>query len=144
MPNLHPFVVHFPIALLMLGLIAELWASLRKDGRAESAGLWLQVGGTIGVMASVATGILAGQGEEIANGARSVFDTHQQGAFISAAVFAGLLLWRAGGKVSPGSSQRVLFLLLYAAGVAAVVFTGLFGGRLVFEFGIGVATGLPK
>jgi len=138
MPNLHPLFVHFPIALLTVGLIAEVWAFARREDQSGKLGWWLQAAGTLGLLIAVGTGILAGQSEAVPPGGEGIFATHQQGAFISAAVFASLALWRVGARGNIAGTRRKLFLLLYAAGVGAVLFTGWYGGRLVFEFGVGV------
>jgi len=99
--------------------------------------LWI-VTGTIGLLIAVVTGILAGQSEVIPEAAREVFDVHQQAAFISAATFSALALWRLGARGIIAGKRRILFLSLYAAGVGTILFTGWYGGRLVFEYGVGV------
>jgi len=138
MPNIHPFFVHFPIALLTLGLVTEIWAFARKNDTSWKVGGWIQAAGTVGLLTAVGTGIFAGQSEVIPAGATTVFDTHQQGAFISAAIFATLGLWRAGARGQIAGRKRAMFLLLYAAGVGVVLLTGWYGGRMVFEYGVGV------
>ncbi len=138
MPNIHPFFVHFPIALLTIGLIAELWALARREGHAGKLGWWLQAAGTLGLLIAAGTGLLAGQSEVIPDAARGTLDAHQQGAFVSAAVFAALALWRVGARGSITGNRRVMFVLLYTVGLGAVLVTGWYGGRLVFEFGVGV------
>lgn len=57
---------------------------------------------------------------------------------MSAAVFAALALWRVGAPGSITGNRRVMFVLLYTVGLGAVLVTGWYGGRLVFEFGVGV------
>jgi len=138
MPNIHPIFVHFPFALLTLGLITDSWASMRGSDQIWKCGWWLQATGTIGLLIAVVTGILAGQSEVIPEAAREVFDVHQQAAFISAATFSALALWRLGARGIIAGKRRILFLSLYAAGVGTILFTGWYGGRLVFEYGVGV------
>ena len=138
MPNIHPFLVHFPIALLTAGLIAEFWALARRDGLEEKLGWWLQAAGTFGLLIAAASGLWAGQSVVIPEAARGTFDTHQEGAFVSSAVFAALALWRVGARGRLTGRGRVTFLLLYTAGLGAVLVTGWYGGKLVFEFGVGV------
>lgn len=140
MPNLHPFFVHFPIALLTVGFFAELWTLARREAHAGRLGWWLQVTGTLGLLVAAGTGLLAGQSEVIPDPARGAFDIHQQGAFVSAAIFTALSLWRAGARGSVAGNRRTVFLLLYAVGLGAVLVTGWYGGKLVFEFGVGVGT----
>lgn len=145
MPNIHPVVVHFPIALLTVGLIAEIAGFISREGDRDSKlGLWLQASGTLGLLLAVGTGIFAGQSAGIQEGAEGVFDVHQQGAFVSAALFALLALWRVGCRGRIPEGRRLPFLLTYAAGVAILLITGWYGGKLVFEYGVGVVGGAGR
>jgi uncharacterized membrane protein len=138
MPNLHPFFVHFPIALLTLGLISDAWATARKDDSLWKFGWLLQAAGTLGLLIAAGTGILAGQTQVIPEVARGIFDFHQQGAFIGASVCSALAIWRFGARGTMTGTRRVQFLILYAAGVGTVLLTSWYGGELVFRFGVGV------
>lgn len=139
MPNFHPFFVHFPIALLASGLCLDAWATVRSDSRSWVCGGWLQAAGSAGLVAALATGILAAQSVGIPEGATGTLELHQQTAFISAVVFSALSFWRLGARGVIEGTRRVWFLLLYAAGVAGILFTGWLGGDLVFRYAVGVA-----
>lgn len=138
MPNVHPLLVHFPIALLLLSLILEVIALIRTNPGISRAAWWNQIGGTIGLALSVASGLLAEGSVHIAQDARELFERHEQLAFVTAAVFALLLFWRiaARGKVPP--KAPVLYVFLFLLGTVCMLTGALYGGEMVFRFGVGV------
>ena len=141
MPNFHPFLVHFPVALLTLSLLMEIAAVLRRAEELSRVGWWCQLWGTLGLAAGVATGLLAEKSIHVAPIVRPFIDRHKEFAFISMALFAALLLWRAGarGKLPPGYAG--LFILLYAGGILVLWAGAWYGGEMVYRFGLGVTTG---
>jgi uncharacterized membrane protein len=138
MPNIHPFLTHFPIALLTLSFVCESAAILLKRDELSRVGWWTQLAGTIGLTAAAGSGILAGRSVAIVPAGKPYFETHQELAFAAATAFAILLFWRiaSGTKRPPG--RDILFLLLFTAGVLAVWGGAWYGGELVYRFGAGV------
>ena len=55
-PNLHPMMVHFPIAFWIAATGAWCLALLRKDDDAWRFGLWLHVLGALGGVVAAACG----------------------------------------------------------------------------------------
>jgi len=139
MPDPHPFLVHFPVGLLVAGLLFDLTGTLLAHRELTRAGWWVQLCGTITLAAAIATGVLAGQRASLPSGASPVFEFHQQMAFLVAALFAGLLFWRMSTRTELPERSRVMFFLLYGGGVLALLIAAWAGGRLVYEYGVGVA-----
>jgi len=137
MPDPHPFMVHFPVGLLVTGLLFDLTGTALSHRELTRAGWWVQLSGTIMLAAAITTGMLAAQRSPPPQGATSVLDFHQQMAFFVTALFAGLLFWRIGNKTDLPERSRILYLLLYSGGVIALLIVAWAGGRLVFEFGVG-------
>jgi uncharacterized membrane protein len=138
MPNIHPFLTHFPIALLTLSIVCESAARLLKRDELSRVGWWTQLAGTIGLAAAAGSGILAGKSVAIVPAGKPCFETHQELAFAAATAFAILLFWRiaSGTKRPPG--RDILFFLLFTAGVLAIWGGAWYGGELVYRFGAGV------
>ena len=143
MPNLHPIMVHFPIALLTAALVLDLAGLAFQNSHAMKSGWWIFLSGAIGLAATVTTGLLARSAEQIPESARSVLETHQELAFISAVVFSMLLLWRIGTKTVISTRRPAVFLSLYTAGVLLVWLGALQGGELVYRYGVGVRALVP-
>ena len=158
LPNwteLHPLVVHFPIALL---LVAPLFIVVGIIGNAQKgrpflvAALLLMVLGTGGIFLAGATGEAAGEVAHHTASLNAVLDRHEELAeatrmvfSVLTAVFASLLFLPRLFKIeATGPLARILplaFLLLYTAGAVLLVNTAHHGGRLVHELGIHSGTG---
>ncbi len=138
MPNLHPLVVHFPIALLFLSLILETIALLRKDPELSRAAWWNQIGGTAGLALTVASGLLAENTVSISGDARDLFERHELLAFLSAGIFAILLLWRIAARGNIPRQSPAAYFVLFVAGVACVLVGAWYGGEMVYWYGVGV------
>ena len=141
MPDLHPFVVHFPIGLLVAGFVFDLTGIVLKHRELARTGWWVQLGGTLMLPAAIVTGLLARERSPLPPAASAVFDVHQQMAVLVAVLFIGLLFWRISARTEIPTTSRILFLLLYGAGILALLLTAWAGGRLVVEFGLGTALG---
>lgn len=138
MPNLHPLLVHFPIALLFLSLVLESIALLRKSSGLSRAAWWNQIGGTAGLALAVTSGLLAEDTVSIAGDAGKLFERHEQLAFLSAAIFAILLLWRIAARGNIPRKSPAAYFVLLVAGVACVLTGAWYGGEMVFRYGVGV------
>lgn len=138
MPNPHPFFTHFPLALLTVGFFVDLAAVIGRKPDWSRYGWWNQVLGTIGLAGTVVTGLVAEAHVVINPEARSTFEIHEQLAFCSAALFAVLLFWRISSRAVVPRKHEVAFLLLYGAGIVALAAGALYGGEIVYTFGVGV------
>jgi uncharacterized membrane protein len=64
--NIHPLMVHFPLALLPSALLLYVLAWLAREDSWAWTGLWLLSLGTLGAAFSVATGLYGAEGVMIA------------------------------------------------------------------------------
>lgn len=139
MPPLHPLFVHFPIALLSLGFIADVVAVLRRASAAGTLGWWNLLVGTVGLFATVGSGLVSKANVGTLSGpAAATLSTHEQLAFACLAGFLLLVFWRIANKTAiPPRSPRVYLCL---AGVCLILLwcTAWLGGELVYLFGVGV------
>lgn len=138
MPNIHPIVVHFPIALLTAALLLDLLGIVLREDRIHHAAWWALLLGTVGAAAAVAAGLQAEESVFHPDAALEVLSTHETLGITTLTIFLFALLWRnlaGGGLPRPG---RPVYLLLTALGVASLLAAGYMGGRLVYEFGVGV------
>jgi uncharacterized membrane protein len=135
--NLHPLVVHFPVAFLtgaaFLYLLA--WASGR-DSIAWTA-LWLLVLGTVAAAAAVATGLYAEPGVMIAPSVRAhLLVPHKRCMLGTLGVGAVLSLWGLAARPLPARARAAfLFLLLVLVGLLTV--GADYGGRMVYDYNAG-------
>jgi uncharacterized membrane protein len=141
--NLHPLLVHFPIALL-LSYVALDWGGRIWKGRAFTEAAWYTLLlGLAGTLVTLITGLIAARGVPADSPALATLNVHK---FISIATFAifsiqAFCYARNRGKYTPG--KQALHTVIQLAGVALIATTGYFGGELVYTFGVGVTALIP-
>lgn len=138
MPNLHPILVHFPIALLTASVAFDLAGIVLRREELERSGWWTLVTGCAGLALTVVSGLLAKESVAITPEAQGHFDVHQQLAFAVAGVYALLLLWRIASRTRLPHGRRWLFITLSLAGSLLLWVGAWHGGEMVYRFGVGV------
>lgn len=141
--NIHPLLVHFPIALLLTSLALS-WAGRLWKGRdLEQAAWYTLLLGLAGTIATVITGLIAAQGVPADSPAQATLNTHRLLGIATFIVFGlqAVCRWRSRGVYSP--RKRVLHTVVQLIGAALIVAVGFFGGELVFTYGVGVAAFAP-
>lgn len=147
--GLHPVVVHFPIALLLIAplfVLASLYKSKLSFGFAISA-LALMVLGTFFAWLSVSTGEAAEAFAPRSPGVEELLHRHHDLAeitlklfFILTLLYAALLFvpLKLKKELSPKMTLAIsiVFLLLYASSSLILINTAHLGGSLVHEYGV--------
>jgi|CXWL01.1.fsa_nt_gi uncharacterized membrane protein len=147
---LHPLIVHFPVALLLVAplfLLAGLAMKPERGRPAILAGLVLLVLGTAGAWFAIATGEAAGEAAERLPGVNAMLEQHESLAEQTRTVFTGLTVALAAILFGPRLLRRPLarapqavilsaFLACYLGGAALLANTAHHGGRLVHELGV--------
>ena len=147
--GLHPLIVHFPVALL---LVAPLFVLLGLVWRAHRRGLFvaallLMVLGTASAWIAVSTGEAAGKLADRSPEVDAVLGHHEELAESTRTIFTVLTLVFAGLVLAPVLLRReagevttvvlaALFLAVYGAGTLVLANTAHNGGRLVHELGV--------
>lgn len=148
--ELHPLVIHFPIALLLVAPLFILAGVLMKGGKGRPfliAAFFLMLLGTAGTYLAVETGEAAAEIADRTPVMSAVLEHHEDLAQTTRIIFTALsilfaillFLPRVVKREASPAVNRVLplaFLLFYAGGAAVLVNTAHNGGRLVHEFGI--------
>ena len=136
---LHPVLVHFPVALLTVGTLADVIAYARGKHGGSVVGWWNGIAGTCGLLVSVASGLLAKGNAGLLTGAgATALGDHEQMAFATTVAFLLLTGWRLSHRMQLPPASPKLFLLLSCAALSLLWITAYIGGELVHEFGIGV------
>ncbi len=146
--GLHPLIVHFPIALLLVApLFVLLGIVLRRSRLFLWAALLLMAIGTTATFFAVSTGEAAGKLADRTPQINTVLEQHENLAETTRAVFTALTAIFAAIVVAPTAFRRLqgqmfrvvlplVFLLCYGAGVLVLANTAHNGGRLVHELGV--------
>jgi uncharacterized membrane protein len=134
--HVHGAINHFPIALLFVSVGFDLFAGKRSNLRFSA---WLLLAlGAIGAVASTVSGLVAHLAYEDDPVFASAIEVHQYTAFATA-IFAALAAWR-WFSLRRGSDIGGTWAYLASAvlGLILLGVTGLLGGNLLTEWGIGV------
>ena len=141
-PNLHPLVVHFPIALLVVAPLVDLAGVVWPKPAFPRAAATLLYGlGAVGVAAAYLTGRVAAQTIWLPGMSHSVVGEHWTWAlrtvwFYGVFLAVRLVVLRTPAR-GPSRVLAVLLLLAGLAGVGLLVRTGDRGGALVYQYGVG-------
>ncbi len=147
---LHPLIIHFPIALLLIAPIFIVVGAVLQPAKGRSyliAAMILLLVGTAAIFVAVETGEAAGKLAERVAGMERVLETHESLAERTRAVFSVLSIIFVALLAAPRLLKKtdtrltttilpLAFLVLYGAGALLLVNTAHNGGRLVHEFGV--------
>jgi uncharacterized membrane protein len=132
--HFHPMLVHFPIALVVFGFLADLGNLLfRKEPCLSKTGFYLLIVGTLSALVAWLTGLLFTA--DLSGSAGDVKETHELfawltlGTLIVTSVIRILMLYRK----SENTKLQWLAFILYALAMIFVSITGYYGGTLVYD-----------
>jgi uncharacterized membrane protein len=139
LPPIHPAIVHFPIALIIVAFCADIVARVTRRESLRNLGFWCY-------LVALGTGVLtliAGYTDMIRLPLSSPAHDYVHLHMYSGIVLAGVLLlltiwrwriWRVPMRYASRSFIGVSIILL-----ALTLFQGWYGGEMVYSQGVGVA-----
>lgn len=131
--QLHPALVHVPIALVPLSIGADVLGGATDSGPLLSFGRTAICIAAAGAAASVATGLIAGEEVNVKGPSMDMLMTHRNLNVIATVVAAGMAAWRGSHR-----EPTLGYLATGMVGVGVVAYTAYLGGKLVYETGVGV------
>lgn len=132
---LHPAIVHFPIALLIVSVALDVCGVSFRRASLTQAGFYTLIIGSLAATASVLSGP-----EHAAKDAVSVAILHRHELFAALTVLCCLILvgMRLGNVNGLYGTGAVGYLALGGVLIVCVALTGYFGGQMVYDHGVGV------
>jgi uncharacterized membrane protein len=136
----HPLIVHFPLVLLLGGVVVEAMGWLKRRPTFRRAGLWLLTSGVLLALPAIATGLLAYNRVDHSEAAHALMTAHRNLMLAAVGLFAVAVTWRwrTGERVADGPWSAALYAALLTAATAALVGGGDRGADLVFDQAIGI------
>lgn len=133
----HPALLHFTVAFLIVGGVVEAIGIVRGKPAAERFGATLFLAGVASLVPTVAAGFLAANSVDLPAGAAQALDRHEASGLVLLAAGMGLVLWKAWGRGRIPEGQRKLYAAALVLAAALTVLTAFFGGVLVYGEGVG-------
>ncbi len=138
--RIHAVLNDLAPALLPLAVLFDLLGAFLKRDSLKAAGFWTLMAGVLGAGAGIISGLLAEDATPHGAEAHALMETHETLAFIVLGLFAILAVWRLVRKGVWSEKEQPVALTAGVIGVALIVVTGMFGGKLVWDHGVGIPT----
>jgi len=135
--NIHPLVVHFPIAFLVgAGMFYILSWIIPRDPLPHTA-FFLLLLGTISAAAAVGTGLYAEEGVMISRSVRAhLLEPHEKLMIATLSLSTVLSFWAAAARPFPRKG-RPLFIILLLILLAVMSLGADYGARMVYDYNAG-------
>ena len=135
--NIHPLLVHFPIALLYGAALLYFLASIRASEALKWTALWMLLLGALGAAAAVASGLYAAPGLMVSESVRHELLRHHKRLMIAAAAVTGVLTaWALATRPMP-TRGRYVFLAGLIAVMWLIAAGADIGGEMVYGYNAG-------
>ena len=138
--RLHAALNDLPPVLLSISVFFDLLGAFLKRESLKAAGFWTLVFGVAGSGVAIISGLVAEDATPHGVEAHGIMETHQTLAYIAVGLFAILAIWRLVRKGVWNEKEQPIALTAGVIGIGLVVVTAMFGGKLVFDHGVGIST----
>ena len=139
-PNIHPLIIHFPIALLLVAVFIDAVSIWFQKGWLYKSALSTYLFGTLGAIAAYFTGRIAADTVSPSFNAELTMSNHSDWGLYTVVFFSIYTLLRLIfiKKINPENKLiRLASLVVAIAGLYLLLRTGDLGGKLVFKYGVG-------
>ena len=138
--QLHPIFVHFVIAPLVIAVVFDfLWLIKKQDHFEKFSWYSLIIAAIAGVL-SIVSGLIAEENVVFSEISLEIFESHELFAFVLIVFLQIQALWRMGSAGKIPRKFTYIYFIITIASLTSVIITSYYGGKLVFEHGIGVKT----
>ena len=141
-PNIHPMILHFPIALLIIAIFVDVWSViLKKQVWIRYSAIMLYTFGTLAALFAYLSGHEAAESVYLPPLANSVLYHHSNLALMTVLYFVIFALirlssiWKAGKRYVLIS---IILLIFTLPGLYLIIETGEHGAELVYKYGVGI------
>ncbi|MGR8978937.1 MAG: DUF2231 domain-containing protein [Gammaproteobacteria bacterium] len=140
MENIHPLLVHFPIAFLSSFFVLDLLGALAKKTEWRRVAGWLLYFGSFSAIFTVIAGLLAAESVKHGDDVHDIMERHESFGITVLALSIILSIWRmvARGRFEPAANT--LFLLLSALLCVFLTLGADLGGLMVYKYGVAVSS----
>jgi len=134
----HALLNDFPAALLLVAVLFDIAAAATKRESLMWAAIWTLWAGVIGGWAAVVAGKLASRGIDHGAAIHELMEKHENMALLTMALFTVVLGWRLIRRFQMPAQELAFTRVLSVVGLLGLVWTGVLGGRLMFQHAAGI------
>jgi uncharacterized membrane protein len=135
--NIHPLVVHFPIALLMSAAFFYALAWVFRKDTLTVAAFSLLILGTISACVAAGTGLYAEDGVMVSFSVREhLLERHEELMLATTGLNIILFVWTVVARPFP-KKGRWIFLLLFLVLLGIMTVGADYGARMVYDYNTG-------
>ena len=135
--EIHPLIIHFPIALLSVGFLCDLLSYILQNKSLAHAGWWNFIFGVVSSVCALITGLITDLSSKpsLVDEPFPVHENHASLQIFVVCIFLALMIWRINLRGSLPANSRNAVIYLGVLGVAvAILFYGshlgaVFSGR---------------
>ena len=141
MDNIHPLLVHYPIAFLSVFFALDVVGTLAKKPQWRSVASWFLYFGTAAAAFTVITGLIAADSVAHGQDVHGIMEHHENIGISVLSLAAVLSIWRikSGSLIRGGANS--FFLILSALLFVLIMLGADLGGFMVYKYGVAVKAG---
>ncbi|HXF94493.1 MAG TPA: DUF2231 domain-containing protein [Gemmatimonadales bacterium] len=138
--RLHAALNDLPAALLVVAVLFDLAAWLRRRESLAWAGLWTLWAGVVGGWAAVVAGNLAEESIEHGEAIHELMERHELLGYVTMGIFTVVLGWKLWRRVGRRAAEEWVLRALSIVGLGTLLLAANVGGQLVFDHAAGVSS----
>jgi uncharacterized membrane protein len=145
MDNVHPLLVHFPIAFLSAFFVLDVVGTLAKKTQWRSVASWFLYLGTVAAVFTVITGFNAADSVVHGQDVHGIMEHHESIGISVLSLAIVLSAWRVKSRGLIQGGANSFFLILSALLFVLIMLGADLGGFMVYKYGVAVkATPVPE
>src|SRR5207247_5866290 len=118
---------------LFTTVLFDVAAGLTKRASLQAAALWTLWAGVVGGWVAVLAGLQAEEVIEHGEAIHDLMETHETLALTTMGIFTAVLAWKLFRRSKLTGAEEAGLRVLSLAGLVTIVWTGVLGGKLMFE-----------
>ena len=135
--NIHPLVVHFPIAFLVGAALFYFLSWIFRNQTFATTAFLLLILGTLAAGAAVGSILYGEEGVMVSRSVRAnLLESHEKLMLTTLGVSIGLAIWAVMARPFP-KKKRVLFLFLLLVLLGIMTIGADYGARMVYDYNAG-------